>query len=101
MTKEELEKEAEDFESRKHYRYEDNDYCGDIADGIIQAYLAGAEPRENRIEELEAQIERMSELINRYYMVCAEIPKEFRTMTFDSCLEDTVKMVRDREVKDA
>lgn len=33
-----FEKEAEEFERRKHYRYEDNDYCGDIADGIIQAY---------------------------------------------------------------
>ena len=38
-----FEKEAEEFERRKHYRYEDNDYCCDIADGIIQAYLAGAE----------------------------------------------------------
>ena len=38
-----FEKEAEEFEKRKHYRYEDNDYCCDIADGIIQAYLAGAE----------------------------------------------------------
>lgn len=50
--------------------------------------------------ELEAQVEKMSELINRYYMVCTEIPKELRTMTFDSCLEDTVKMVQDREVKE-
>ena len=38
-----FEKEAEEFERRKHYRYEDNDYCGDIADGIIQAYQQGAE----------------------------------------------------------
>ena len=38
-----FEREAEEFERRKHYRYEDNDYCCDIADGIIQAYLAGAE----------------------------------------------------------
>lgn len=38
-----FEKEAEEFERRKHYHYEDNDYCGDIADGIIQAYRAGAE----------------------------------------------------------
>ena len=38
-----FEKEAKEFEKRKHYRYEDNDYCGDIADGIIQAYQQGAE----------------------------------------------------------
>ena len=38
-----FEKEAEEFERRKYYRYEDNDYCGDIADGIIQAYQQGAE----------------------------------------------------------
>ena len=38
-----FEKEAEEFERRKHYRYEDNDYCCDIADGIIQAYQQGAE----------------------------------------------------------
>ena len=38
-----FEKEAEEFERTKHYRYEDNEYCGDIADGIIQAYQQGAE----------------------------------------------------------
>ena len=46
-----FEKEAEEFERRKHYRYEDNDYCGDIADGIIQAYLAGAEFGYNKANE--------------------------------------------------
>lgn len=38
-----FEKEAVEYEKRKHYRYEDNDYCGDITDGIIQAYQQGAE----------------------------------------------------------
>ena len=52
-----FEKEAEEFERRKHYRYEDNDYCCDIADGIIQAYLAGAEFGYNKAnEELEEKI---------------------------------------------
>ena len=46
-----FEKEAEEFERRKHYRYEDNDYCCDIADGIIQAYLAGAEFGYNKANE--------------------------------------------------
>ena len=36
-------KEAEEYERTKHYRYEDNEYCGDITDGIIQAYQDGAE----------------------------------------------------------
>ena len=52
-----FEKEAEEFERRKHYRYEDNDYCGDIADGIIQAYQQGAEFGYNKAnEELEEKI---------------------------------------------
>ena len=46
-----FEKEAEEFERRKHYRYEDNDYCGDIADGIIQAYQKGAEFGYNKANE--------------------------------------------------
>ena len=46
-----FEREAEEFERRKHYRYEDNDYCCDIADGIIQAYLAGAELGYNKANE--------------------------------------------------
>ena len=46
-----FEKEAEEFERRKHYRYEDNDYCGDIADGIIQAYQQGAEFGYNKANE--------------------------------------------------
>ena len=46
-----FEKEAEEFERRKHYLYEDNDYCGDIADGIIQAYQKGAEFGYNKANE--------------------------------------------------
>lgn len=46
-----FEKEAEEFERRKHYRYEDNEYCGDIADGIIQAYQQGAEFGYNKANE--------------------------------------------------
>ena len=50
-----FEKEAEEFEKRKHYRYEDNDYCGDIADGIIQAYQQGAEFGYNKANEWHKQ----------------------------------------------
>ena len=46
-----FEKEAEEFEESKHYRYEDNDYCGDIADGIKQAFQKGAEFGYNKANE--------------------------------------------------
>lgn len=46
-----FEKEAEKYEKRKHYRYEDNEYCSDIADGIIQAYQKGAEFGYNKANE--------------------------------------------------
>lgn len=44
-----FDKEAEEYEKRKHYLYEDNDYCGDIADGIKQAYQKGAEFGYNKL----------------------------------------------------
>ena len=46
-----FDKEAEEYEKRKHYLYEDNDYCGDITDGIIQAYQKGAEFGYNKANE--------------------------------------------------
>ena len=63
------EKEAEEFERRKHYRYEDNDYCGDIADGIIQAYLAGAEfgyNKANEWHEIESKVTPKREISKQY-----------------------------------
>jgi hypothetical protein len=50
MTKEELEKEAEEYSQKT---------CSYIRVELVQAFLAGAEPREKRIEELEEQIEKM------------------------------------------
>lgn len=52
MTKEELKNEAKAYAKRK-FDEEEQAYLHDI---IVQAYLASAEPREKRIEELEAQI---------------------------------------------
>ena len=46
-----FEEQAKEYEERKHHRYEDNDYCGDIADGIIQAYQQGAEFGYNKCKE--------------------------------------------------
>ena len=56
MTKEELEKEAEEFTDSKKSFWRQGRTC---IDSVKQAYIAGAEPREKRIAELEAQIEKM------------------------------------------
>ena len=70
-----FEKEAEEFERRKHYRYEDNDYCGDITDGIIQAYQQGAEFGYNKANEWHKQdIDDIYDLISKdwdiRYFIC-------------------------------
>jgi hypothetical protein len=57
MTKEELKKEAEEY-AKKWARNEDNKGKAEWA-CYYNGYLAGAEPREKRIAELEAQIEKM------------------------------------------
>ena len=64
-----FEKEAEEFERRKHYRYEDNDYCCDIADGIIQAYQQGAEfgyNKANEWHEIESKVIPKREISKQY-----------------------------------
>ena len=64
-----FEKEAEEFERRKHYRYEDNDYCGDIADGIIQAYQQGAEFGYNKANEWHKVADGDLPKENKLYLV--------------------------------
>ena len=59
-----FEKEAKEFERIKHYRYEDNEYCGDIADGVIQAYQQGAEFGYNKCNE---QLIKAKEIIKKLY----------------------------------
>ena len=56
MNIEELKKEAEEFTDSKKSFWRQGRTC---IDSVKQAYLAGAEPREKRIAELEAQIEKM------------------------------------------
>lgn len=53
MTDEEM---AEEYEATKHYRYEDNDYCGDIEDGVKQAFLAGLKAGRPEWHEVSVQI---------------------------------------------
>lgn len=60
MNKEKLEKEAEEY-ARNTYEmcsYSNLPYASDRR-AREQAFIAGAEPREKRIAELEAQIEKM------------------------------------------
>ncbi len=56
MTKEELEKEAQEIYQKTDKEFMD---CQDEGEIFNLGYLAGAEPREKRIAELEAQIEKM------------------------------------------
>ena len=97
----------------KYLRQESMNFVALNIENVTDAYLASAIPREKKIalleelldecgnstKELMQQIKKMSELINRYYEVCVQIPKELRTMVFDSCLEDTQKMITERETK--
>ena len=55
MTKEELKQEAEVYS----YKLYHSKAWNPGEDMLVKAYLAGAEPREKRIAELEAQIEKM------------------------------------------
>lgn len=65
MTREELEKEAEDFIRNHtiHVFVQRKDSINNSEEKCLLSrkdiYLAGAEPREKRISELEAQIEKM------------------------------------------
>lgn len=67
--------EAEKYEGRNHHRYEDNDYCSDIADEVIQAYQQGAEFGYNKANEWHKQdIDDIYDLISRdwdiRYFIC-------------------------------
>ena len=75
-----FEKEAKEFERRKHYSYEDNDYCGDIADGIIQAYQQGAEFGYNKAfveadKNLKAIVTDFNKA-NKWHYVKDELPRK-------------------------
>ena len=59
MTKEELEKESNKYAEKVYGNSTDIDHYG-----IADAYYNGAEPREKRIAELEAQIEKMKNCDN-------------------------------------
>ena len=64
MTKEELEKEAEEWAISNTEIYDDKFglECEEEP-RAKEAYIAGAEPREKRIAELEAQIEKLIDFV--------------------------------------
>ena len=64
MTKEELQKEAENYLNQNCKRWESDSLCVD--DIAIENYLAGAEPREKRIAELERENVKLQGLVNQY-----------------------------------
>lgn len=82
MSDEELEKEAEEYADKSKPYFVVNEYGSTVFTqlDIEQAYLAGAEPREKRIAELEAQIEKMQNCKNcANYMISGKCPSFFRT----------------------
>ena len=60
MTKEELKKEAEEYATKRASKL----YTRNMWDRYYQTYIDSAEPREKRIAELEAQIEKMKNCFN-------------------------------------
>jgi ATP-dependent 26S proteasome regulatory subunit len=68
MTKEELKKEAEEYSKKATAWLEDREPLSQ--EDIKIAYLAGAEPREKQIAELEAQIEKMKKYAKLLQDIC-------------------------------
>lgn len=76
MTKEDLEKEAYQYDV-EHLRDNGTRWYHNVT--VREAYLAGAEPREKRITELEAQIEKMK---------CCQNCRKFNNLSYDcTCAE--------------
>ena len=72
MTKEELEKEAKEWLCNNLHSASEEDF--------IKAMVDIAEPREKRIAELEAQVEKMKNCKNcANYMISGKCPCLFRT----------------------
>ncbi|MBO7714187.1 MAG: hypothetical protein J6S85_11490 [Methanobrevibacter sp.] len=86
MNKEELEQKAYEYAITEIPFIE----CitqNDLERLVQQAYLAGAEPREKRIAELEAQIERMKNWCNckNYQQCLIELAEQGKGMNPSEC----------------
>ena len=98
MTKEELEKEANKYADNYATPDLDCSFRAYMFDASKEGYLASAEPREKRIEELEAQIEKMKKYIkacwveenlNDYSSYITNTSDEFRDLVKE--LNDEVR----------
>ena len=73
MTEEEFEKEARNFASVYAHEYAIDNNFDSVYQASKEGYKNGAEPREKRINELEAQIEKMKCWCNcKNYLSCLE-----------------------------
>ena len=73
MTKEELDKEADEFTDSKKSFWRQGRTC---IDSVKQAYITGAEPREKRIEELEKKIKQLQDDIDCLTLACENYREE-------------------------
>ena len=104
MTKKELEKEAEEYTKNllkklgikedmllenqsKYLRQESMNFVALDVENVTDAYLAGAEPREKQIAELEAQIEKMKNWCNckNYQQCLIELAEQGKGMKPSEC----------------
>ena len=87
MTKEELEKEAVEYtdsaEEKKHWSDENDSNAVFTREEVEQAYLAGAEPREKRIADLERKLEQTEKDLTDYqfnYPKIKDLEKQIEKM---------------------
>ena len=105
MTKEELKKEAENWLrkyllccncEKKCNCIDSNSYC---EEQVLQAYVDSAEPREKRIAELKAQIEKMKrcEICKHYSRMCG---CSYHSTSVKNCKENGMKLFELKEIKE-
>ena len=104
MKREELEKEAEGWLNKwelcnkcknKVDCISNFSYCKKV---VLQSYLASAEPREKRIAELEAQIEKMKRC-----EICDEYTSgscNYHSYSQQVCKENGMKLFKLKEIKE-
>ena len=94
MIKEELKQEAEEYAL--------NQWEGNLPWSVIQkSYYDGAEPREKRIAELEAQIEKMQKKLKADLI--ARLEEQIQYSTSPSCtkgMEQFIKSIEKWEIKE-
>ena len=84
MSKEELEKEAEEYAETLSYSYKDClvdiDDKSVLKEAIAEAYLAGAEPREKQIEHLSKEVDDLENMKATLESTIAELKAQIEKM---------------------